>query len=225
MIRLVLFDIDGTLIRSGGAGVRAFGQTFATEFDLPHATEKVVFAGRTDVSLVRQVLAQNGIAETPENFKRFFDRYPYWLDHYLNHLPGGPCEGVLDFIAALEAHSKAPMLGLLTGNIRLGAELKLQRYNLWNHFVMGAFADDHEQRNCIAGIAHQRGEQFLKRKLSGNEILVIGDTAHDIECGKSIGANVLAVATGGVPLAELNAHTPTWAVQDLTDISVERALT
>jgi phosphoglycolate phosphatase len=221
VIRLVLFDIDGTLIRSGGAGIRAFAQTFATEFDLPKATAKMVFAGRTDVSLVREVLVQNKIDPTPENFERFFDRYPYWLDHFLHLLPGGPCEGVLDFISALEGRANPPTLGLLTGNIRLGAELKLRRYNLWQHFVTGAFADDHEQRNCIAGIAHQRGEKILKRKLKGDEVLVIGDTAHDVECGKTIGAKVLAVATGGVSLEELAAHQPTWAAPDLTRITVD----
>jgi len=224
MIRLVLFDIDGTLIRTGGAGVRAFAKTFASEFGLPRATETVSFAGRTDVSLVREIFKQHQIEQTPENFARFFDRYPFWLDQYLHQLDVGLCEGVLEFIAGLQQRDEKPMLGLLTGNVRIGAELKLRRYNLWNHFMTGAFADDHEDRNCIAGIAHERGGELLGEKPEGREVIVIGDTAHDIECGKSIGAKVLAVATGGAKLEELKKHTPTWAIKDLRQITVEELL-
>ena len=224
MIRVVLFDIDGTLIRTGGAGVKAFGKTFATEFNLPEATKNVIFHGRTDVSLVRQIFRENKLEESSANFARFFDRYPFWLDHYLHHLDGGPCEGVQEFIDALLRAPNKPTLGLLTGNIRLGAELKLRRYNLWHHFETGAFADNHEDRNCIAGVAHQRANKKLRRELQGEEILVVGDTAHDIECGKSIGAKVLAVGTGGVKLDDLAAHQPTYVVPDLRKISAKEAL-
>jgi phosphoglycolate phosphatase len=225
VIRLALFDIDGTLIRSGGAGVRAFAQTFATEFELPDATKKTIFAGRTDVSLVREVFALNGIPQSEENFRRFFERYPFWLDHFLHQLDGGALPGVRKFIADLERSKNAPLLGLLTGNVRLGAELKLRRYELWQHFKVGAFADDHEQRNCIASIARQRGCEQLGEGLADDEVLVIGDTAHDVECGKSIGAKVLAVATGTSTVQELAEHTPTWAVADLTKISAQEILT
>lgn len=224
MIRLVLFDIDGTLIRSGGAGVRAFAQTFATEFKLHDATKKTIFAGRTDVSLVREVFVQNQVPPTEENFRRFFERYPFWLDHFLHKLDGGALPGVRDFIAALEKRANPPLLGLLTGNIRLGAELKLRRYELWHHFKIGAFADDHEQRNCIASIARQRGCEHLGEGLADDQVLVIGDTAHDVDCGKSIGAKVLAVATGTSPVKELEAHTPHWTVEDLRGANVEELL-
>lgn len=224
VIRLVLFDIDGTLIRTGGAGVKAFGKTFATEFSLPEATRRVVFHGRTDVSLVRQVFRENKIEESDKNFARFFERYPFWLDHYLRQLEGGPCEGVLDFVDALRGVAAAPTLGLLTGNVRIGAELKLRHYDLWHHFEIGAFADDHEDRNCIAGVAKKRGQEKLGANLRLDEILVVGDTVHDIECGRSIGAKVLAVGTGNISLDELAAHRPTYVVADLTKISVEQAL-
>ena len=223
VIRLVLFDIDGTLIRTGGAGVKAFGKTFASEFNLPEATKRVVFHGRTDVSLVRQIFRENGIEETEKNFARFFDRYPFWLDHFLHKLDGGPCEGVPEFVDGLR-NANVPVLGLLTGNIRLGAELKLRRYNLWHYFEVGAFADDHEDRNCIAGVAKDRGIKKLGPNLKADEILVVGDTVHDIECGKSIGAKVLAVGTGNIPLDQLEAHQPTYVVPDLTKISVKQAL-
>jgi phosphoglycolate phosphatase len=224
VIRLILFDIDGTLIRTGGAGVKAFGKTFDTEFGLPEATKQVVFHGRTDVSLVRQIFRENHIDQTAKNFARFFERYPFWLDHYLHKLNGGPCEGVPQFIDDLRRVKNRPLLGLLTGNIRLGAELKLRRYNLWEYFETGAFADDHEDRNCIAGVAKKRGVEKLGPNLKPEEILVVGDTAHDIECGKSIGAKVLAVGTGNIPLKDLSAHQPTYVVTDLTKITVDQAL-
>ena len=204
--------------------MKAFGETFASEFKLPEATKKVVFHGRTDVSLVRQIFRENRIEETTANFARFFDRYPYWLDHYLHKLDGGPCEGVLPFLSELQSVKNAPVLALLTGNIRLGAELKLRRYDLWEQFAFGAFADDHEDRNCIAGVARDRGNERLGGKLKPEEILVVGDTERDIECGQSIGAKVLAVGTGGVKVEVLRAHRPTYAVADLSKIRIAEAL-
>jgi phosphoglycolate phosphatase-like HAD superfamily hydrolase len=111
------------------------------------------------------------------------------------------------------------VLGLLTGNIRLGAEIKLRRYGLWEMFALGAFGDDHEDRNQIAVIARQRGRRFLGEELSGEQVVVVGDTPRDIECGRAIGAKVLAVATGGATLEYLKAHQPDWVVEDLQRVS------
>jgi phosphoglycolate phosphatase-like HAD superfamily hydrolase len=112
-----------------------------------------------------------------------------------------------------------PLLGLLTGNIRLGAEIKLRHFNLWPEFEIGGFADDHEDRNQIAHAALRRGASRLGGELRGEEILVIGDTPLDIRCARAIGAKVLAVATGGATLEELKRHEPDWAVADLTRVS------
>lgn len=220
MIRLVLFDIDGTLIRTGGAGVKAFESTFASEFKIAGATEHLKFAGRTDTSLVREGFLRHGIPVTPQNFERFFDNYVFWLDHWLHQLEGGPCPGVHEFVGALEARRSPPMVGLLTGNIRLGAEIKLRHYDLWHGFRSGAFGDDHEHRNCLAAIAKERAKLLMSRELSGDEILVIGDTPLDIECATAIGAKTLAVATGGYSCDELRRYEPTWVAESLTEISV-----
>jgi len=224
MVRLVLFDIDGTLVQTGGAGTRAFSKTFATEFKLHKGTEKMKFAGRTDVSLVREFFKINGLPETPEHFSQFFERYVFWLDHILAHSAGSVCHGVRKFIRDLQALPQPPVLGLLTGNIRLGAELKLRRFGLWEIFEIGAFADDHEERDRIAVAALQRGRRVLGENLQPDEIVVIGDTPFDIRCGKFIGAKVLAVATGGVTLEELKKHKPDWAVEDLTRVSVREIM-
>jgi phosphoglycolate phosphatase-like HAD superfamily hydrolase len=219
MVQLVLFDIDGTLVHTGGAGIKAFAKTFATEFNAHDGVERINFAGRTDVNLVREFFGLHRIAATPEHFRRFFDRYVFWLDQTVAQNHGGTCRGVNGFIDDLLALPNPPALGLLTGNIRLGAEIKLRRYGLWEVFETGAFADDHEDRNQIAVAALARGSRLLGRQLGGGEVVVVGDTPHDIRCGRFIGAKILAVATGGAKLDELKQHQPNWAVEDLTGIS------
>lgn len=221
MIRLVLFDIDGTLIRTGGAGVEAFARAFAEVFGTRGDVKRVRFAGRTDVSLVRELMHLSGVPATEENFRRFFDAYVAHLRELMRGCRGAICPGVVEFIAQLRALSPPPLIGLLTGNIRAGAEIKLRHFQLWDWFHVGAFADDHEDRNQIAVVARERGSRALRELLRGEQILVVGDTAHDIRCARAIGARVLAVATGGHSIEELRAHRPDWLVRDLREISVQ----
>ena len=224
MIRLVLFDIDGTLVHTGGAGVKAFAKVFETEFHARDGFEKLKFAGRTDVSLVREFFQYHGIAETAGNFERFFERYVFWLDYILNHSKTESCPGVWEFLGELKRLETVPLTGLLTGNIRLGAEIKLRHFDLWREFETGAFADDSEERDQIAAVARERGRRLLGNGLRDEEILVIGDTPLDIRCGRAIGARVLAVATGGATLEELKRHEPDWAVKDLHGMAVEEVI-
>jgi phosphoglycolate phosphatase-like HAD superfamily hydrolase len=221
MVRLVLFDIDGTLIHSGGAGEKAFCQVCATEFNVPAGTAGLHFAGRTDPSIVREFFQQHQIEPAPENFRRFFDRYVFFLDHMLGQLAGRVLPGVNEMIRETQALSAPPLTGLLTGNIRLGAQIKLSHYQLWSHFRVGAFGDDHEERNQLAHIARERGSEMLRQKLRGEEILVIGDTPRDIECARAIDAKVLAVATGAYSSEQLRKHSPTWIVERLDQISLK----
>jgi phosphoglycolate phosphatase-like HAD superfamily hydrolase len=219
VIRLVLFDIDGTLVHTGGAGVKAFAKVFATAFNATDHFERLKFAGRTDVSLVREFFQYHGIECRRENFELFFDQYVFWLDHILGSSRTEACPGIWQFIYDVKALSHRPMTGLLTGNIQLGAEIKLRHFGLWEQFEIGAFADDHEDRDRIAAAALARGRRLLGRELRGDEVLVIGDTPFDIRCGRAIGAKVLAVATGGATLEELIQHQPDWAVPDLRRVS------
>ncbi len=218
MVRLVLFDVDATLIRTGGAGVQAFAKVFASEFNAPNGAERLRFGGRTDTSLVREFFGYRQIPATPRNFHRFFERYAFWLDHLLAQSRGEVCPGVWQFIDDLRALPQPPLLGLLTGNIRLGAEIKLRHFNLWDVFETGAFADDSEDRNQIAAMARERGSRILGEDLQGPQVLVVGDTPNDIRCARAIGAKVLAVATGGSSLEVLRSHQPDWAVADLTQV-------
>ena len=219
MVRLVLFDIDGTLVHTGGAGTAAFTRTFAREFNLHHGTEKMKFAGRTDVSLVREFFRIHGLPESAENFSRFFTQYTFWLEHILMRNGGEACRGIREFIRDLQALPEPPVLGLLTGNIQLGAEIKLRHFGLWELFHFGGFADDHEDRNYIAAAALARGRRVLGEDLQPQEVVVIGDTPFDVRCGKFIGAKTLAVATGGCKLEDLQPHAADWTVPDLTRIS------
>ncbi|HTR42109.1 MAG TPA: HAD hydrolase-like protein [Pseudomonadales bacterium] len=224
MVKLVLFDIDGTLVRTGGAGVEAFRKVFVTEFNATDGFEKLKFAGRTDTGLVREFFSYHKIPMSEENTGRFFEHYVYLLDYILGQGAPRACPGVMEFITGLWDLPNSPMLGLLTGNIRLGAEIKLRHCGMWDIFEMGAFADDNEDRNLIAAAARDRGSRLLGKKLRGEEILVIGDTPHDIRCGRYIDARVLAVATGGATLEELENHKPDWAVENLTHISAREVV-
>jgi phosphoglycolate phosphatase-like HAD superfamily hydrolase len=218
-IRVVLFDIDGTLVHTGGAGVKAFARTFESEFGHADGTELVKFSGRTDLSLVRELFSLRQIEPSPANFQRFFGAYVVWLEKLMSECEGGICPGVAEFYRALETREDPPLIGLLTGNIRRGAEIKLKRYRWWDKFAFGAFGDDHEERPRIADIARERGGQRLGRELRGAEILVVGDTPLDIQCARAIGAKVLAVATGSFTVSQLRGHGPDWVVEDLTKIN------
>jgi len=218
MVRLVLFDIDGTLIRTGGAGVKAFAKVFETEFSAVDGFERMKFGGRTDTGLVREFFGYHNIPATPENFRRFFERYVFWLDHILQQSQTSVCTGVWEFIRRLRAVDNPPLIGLLTGNIRLGAEIKLRHAGLWDIFVTGGFADDSEERDKIAAIAKERGRRLLNENLRGDQVVVIGDTPLDIRCARAIEAKVIAVATGMVPIEELETHKPDWSVKDLSEL-------
>ena len=218
MIRLVLFDIDGTLIHTDGAGVRAFGRALTTQFQAPGDTAWMSFAGRTDSGLARDFFARHQIPPTKENFQAFFDCYVHWLDHFLSQSRGGIYPGVLELIGELGKLPRPPVIGLLTGNMRLGAEIKLRHFALWECFQTGAFADDHEDRNLIAAVAHARGARVSGEPLRGDQVVVIGDTPLDVRCARAINARMLAVATGSFSADELRSHRPDQVVKDLAQV-------
>jgi phosphoglycolate phosphatase len=224
VIKLVLFDVDGTLIQTRGAGVKAFERTLDSEFKIAKGTQGVQFAGRTDPSIVRELFQRHAISPSPANFHRFFELYVFWLDYLLSKSLGGICVGVWNFIHELARQPHPPLLGLLTGNVRLGAEIKLRHFQLWDYFSIGAFGDDHEDRNQLAEVARQRGSQWLEEPLEGNQIVVVGDTPLDIDCSEAIQAKMLAVATGGASLDALKQRNPRWAVHDLGQLSAEEVM-
>ena len=214
MFRLILFDIDGTLISTEGAGVKAFAQTSAEVYGLPEATKCMTFAGRTDRALVELIFNQNSIEITQAEIDRFFTAYLERLSHFLPTDNTLPLPGVLELIGTLRQRQPAPVIGLLTGNHSKGAERKLRHYNIWDEFEMGAFGDNTTERNAVA----QEALSWAKERwgdIRAEEILVIGDTQRDIQCARSIGAKVLAVATGNSSIKELQEFNPDWVSVDL----------
>jgi phosphoglycolate phosphatase-like HAD superfamily hydrolase len=220
MVRAILFDIDGTLIRTGGAGMKAFARAAELAFGSSGRARDLVFHGRTDTSLAKELLRAHGLAEDAGGVQRFLDTYVFLLGEQLAESHGEICPGVWEFMAALECLPEPPLMGLLTGNVRLGAELKLRAHGLWEVFEVGGFGDDDEDRNRIADIAKRRVERHLGHPLEGREVVVVGDTPRDVECARAIGARSLAVATGGVLAEELAAHEPDWLVPDLRGFPV-----
>jgi phosphoglycolate phosphatase-like HAD superfamily hydrolase len=183
------------------------------------ATEGTEFAGRTDTGLVRELFNRHDVERTSQNVQHFFDTYYFWLDHILSQNEGNSCPFVWEFLRDLRTLPEPPAIGLLTGNVRLGAEIKLRHFRLWQEFCTGGFGDDDEDRNRIAGIALKRGSELLGVPLHGDQVLVIGDTPMDIRCAQAISARCLAVATGSSSVAELEQHGATWAVPNLNYLS------
>lgn len=214
--RLVLFDIDSTLINTGGAGVQALKLATKKRFKIDDDLNGVEIAGRTDSGIVRQILAKHGTQPTDEELQSFFDTY---LELLARRLP--ICEGyVLPGITKLLEHleSRPPItLGLLTGNLARGAQLKLEHYGLWKYFPFGAFADDHHNRNELGIVARARALEHTGWQFAPSSIDVIGDTEHDVACGKAIGARTIAVATGSRPREELGKSKPDLLFDNFSD--------
>lgn len=214
---LLLWDIDGTLIVSQGAGVRAMERGFRQRFGLPCDLGKVDWAGRTDSWITGEVLRANGIPVTPENVQAY-------LEAYLTALPeelaagtqGQVLPGVIELLEAVH-HRPGVAQGLLTGNLRRGAEFKLTHYKVWHYFEFGAFADDSPRRNDLGPHALRRARERHALDFVPERTFIIGDTPHDVECGRVIGARTIAVATGHYSVAQLQACQPTAVFENLTD--------
>jgi phosphoglycolate phosphatase len=222
--KLLLFDIDGTLIASGGAGERALRAAVREQFGIDDDLKTIEIAGRTDSGIARQLFARHGIEESPENFARFFDGYLHHLERLLPQIHGRLLPGILPLLEALKAHPDV-VLALLTGNLARGARLKLTHYGVWHYFEFGAYADDHHDRNELGRFACARALEQRGCEFAPEQIFVLGDTPHDIACARAIGAKAIAVVTGGATREQLATHAPDFLFDDLSDLdAVLRAM-
>lgn len=214
-MRVLLFDIDGTLVRTGGAGKVAMESGFRSAFGVAEVKDTVPYSGRTDPDIGRELLAVHGIDPTPANQTKLLHAYLDHLPDSLATVPGLVLPGVAELLAALAGRNDV-VLGLLTGNVRAGAEKKLGHYGLWSAFgPVGGFGDDRHDRDDVARAAMDSAAVHLGRAVNPNDVWVIGDTPLDVRCARAIGANVLAVATGWDSLERLRACGPEVAVSDL----------
>lgn len=215
--RLLLWDIDGTLITTGAAGqraiVRATAQWFGNDGDL----SGVEIAGRTDAGIAHQILEKHREPITEKKVAAFLGLYLKFLEGELPRSKGSVLPGVRQL---LEKFAPRPdiVLGLLTGNLKRGAQLKLAHYQLWHFFDFGAFADDHHDRNELGAFALERAEQETGIKFSPEQVDVIGDTGHDVACGKAFAARTIAVATGSWSKENLAAQKPDFLFDDLGNV-------
>src|SRR3954469_1084146 len=215
--RLLLFDIDGTLIQSGGAGVFALQRVLKDRFQIADDLRDIEIAGRTDSGIVMSILKKHDIAASNENIAAFLDSYLHYLSLELPQRIGTVLPGVLELLDRLKERPHV-VLALLTGNISRGAQLKLEHYGVWHFFEFGAFADDHHDRNQLGPFARTRAEEKHGHQFDAAQIDVIGDTPHDIACGKTIGARTIAIATGSCSRADLAAHQPDFLFDDLSKV-------
>ena len=216
---LILFDIDGTLLLSGRAGLRAMTRAFDHTFGITDAFKGEHFGGRTDSYLVSKALQAAGLPDTPEQHHRFHENYIPMLAEEIQE-PGtghkGLMPGARELLEALGDHDHFH-LALLTGNYRDAAEIKLQHFEIWDFFEWGAFSDDSADRNALVPIARSRAEIYDIPEEAIERVIVIGDTPHDIECARVAGARSIAVATGGYTVEQLKEFGADDVLPDLSD--------
>ena len=215
--RLLLFDIDGTLVNTGGAGVMSLRNIVRQRFGAADDLRDIEIAGKTDRAIIRDILRKYGTDPSEENISEFAQRYLADLGHELRRCRGRVLPGINRLLSHLQSQPHI-VLALLTGNLKRGAQLKLEHYDLWHFFEFGAFADDHDDRNELGAFAHRRAREKHDHDFDSAEIDVIGDTGHDIACGKAFGARAIAVATGSWSRERLEADAPDFLFDDLSEV-------
>jgi phosphoglycolate phosphatase len=212
---IILFDIDGTLVRTGGAGKAAMEAGLRAAFGVEYINDTVPYSGRTDRAIARDLLAVHGIDPTPANQRTLSEAYLAQLPGSLTKHGGKVCPGVGELLAALGGQSDT-ILGLLTGNVRAGARAKLGHFGLWDHFACGGFGDEHFDRDDVARMALAEVRSHLGRAVDPADVWVIGDTPLDVKCARAIGAKAVVVQTGWHHRDELVACCPDHLLPDFT---------
>ena len=216
--KLVLFDIDGTILLTNGAGKRAVHRALTEVFGST-GPESHRFDGKTDPQIVRELMRMEGHHDEHIDARMdvLLERYVEYLHEELDRGPAVTVmPGVFELLDALEARHDV-LLGLLTGNLAAGARAKLAAAGIDpDRFRVGAYGSDHEVRGELPAVAQRRAREDLGVETRGRDVIVIGDTPADVACGRSIGARAIAVATGHYSVEDLQEHNPAAVFEDLT---------
>ena len=217
MRRVAFFDIDGTLM-TGGPAKNAFCGAMIDTFGTVGNVEEVSFGGKTDPQIARELLVgiDYSVDLIEERFPSLWHSYTERLADELTQCPMQVLPGVHELLNILKRMDDIGV-GLLTGNIARGAQLKLDSAGLTEHFVLGSYGSDHEEREHLSRIARQRARDMWNPALGPENTVVIGDTPRDVDCGLAIGARTLAVATGSFSSSQLAKAGANRVVIDLTD--------
>lgn len=218
--KLVLFDIDGTLLHTHGAGRRAIRQALMDELGTTDPPDGFRFDGKTDPQIIMELMTAAGHpkANDPASIDGVCNRYADFLSDELrsNELRVEVLRGVVELLDQLS--SSEHIVGLLTGNIERGAMLKLQSAGLDPAiFIVGAFGSDSPERKDLPQVASDRAAPLMGEPPQGHDVVIIGDTPADVACGGDFGARAIAVATGSYTREELEAAGPHATFDDLSD--------
>lgn len=219
MSKVVLFDIDGTLVMTGGAGSRALSRACREIAGMSDALTDVPFAGRTDWSILHDAMHRLGRALDERQLADIKARYVIALAEEIQQ-PGRSVKGVLpgvrELLSALDARQDV-FLGLLTGNFEQGARIKLEYFDLWRYFRCGAFGDDALDRNALVPLALQRAQACGFSAVSNDAVVVVGDTPNDVACARAVGARPVGVATGSYSVEQLRVSGAEDVFEDLSE--------
>ena len=219
MPKVLLFDIDGTLVLTGRAGVRAMNRACEQVFGHSNALDGVAVAGRTDSIILHDALRAIGHEMDEDLFAQLRDAYVTLLREEIL-LPGEGTKAVLPGVAGLlDALRARPdvFLALLTGNFEEGARIKLEHFDLWRYFKCGAFGDDAADRNALVPFALDRARACGLDAIAPEDVFVVGDTPHDVACARAVGAVPVGVATGSFSVADLRGSGADIVFPDLGD--------
>jgi len=217
--RLILFDIDETLINPSGVGRRAISNALAMLFNVPPEATRVSMAGKTDPQILYEILTNAGMTESEceARVPELIELYLKTLECELENANGYKLHaGVNELLAELDSHAEG-RLGLLTGNVERGARMKLSKFDLNRYFPMGAFGSDSRDRMALPAIAHERAIRHYGENYQPHELVIIGDAENDILCAKGFGARSLAVGTGRTSKEQLLALSPDFLFDSLQD--------
>ena len=214
-MRLVLFDIDGTLIDSGGAGVRSLDLALKDLFSIENGFHGISMAGKTDTQIIKEGIMKHGLSANG-TIDAVIKAYLNYLRREINNDRKHVKPGIYEVLEELKPLQDLG-LGLLTGNIEEGARIKLEPFRLNEYFPAGAFGSDDEDRNNLLPIAVKRFEELFQQKIEADNCIIVGDTPRDVECAHIYGAMCIAVATGPYSYDDLIEAGADYVVDDLSD--------